>query len=233
MAESGLGGRFWFKAALAGKDTHKMLHTSSYSGIPHILAYMVSSKMFYASALLDAGHGFTSMRKGGRRVSTPKGRKKQPILDLSPIPAHGHSSFQRGKRCGQRTKHSLTRTCSLIAREVSSIRSKGIAQSAPSDIKWAPYNRLHTSNYTRVHYDTVSDVMVMRVNSSPNKFVRVTQKQYNLDMLDILKVAAAEHYAHLTAAPHRTLKALDPKINPDRPPKSYKDARITSNWRRQ
>jgi hypothetical protein len=43
-----------------------------------------------------------------------------------------------------------------------------------------------------------------------------------MDMLDLLKVAAAEHYAHLAAAPHRTLKGLDPKINPDRPPKSYK-----------
>jgi hypothetical protein len=62
---------------------------------------------------------------------------------------------------------------------------------APSDVKWAPNNRLHTSNYTRVHYDTVSDVMFMRVYSSPNTFIRVTQKQYNMDMLDLLEVAAA------------------------------------------
>jgi hypothetical protein len=36
-------------------------------------------------------------------------------------------------------------------------------------------------------------------------------------MLDLLlvKVAAAEHYAHLAAAPHRTLKGLDPEINPE------------------
>jgi hypothetical protein len=79
--------------------------------------------------------------------------------------------------------------------------------------------------------------MVMRVNSSPNTFVWVTQKQYNMDMLDLLKVAAAEHYAHLAAAPHSTLKGLDPTINPDHPPKSYKDAVSckdhTSNGRRQ
>jgi hypothetical protein len=72
------------------------------------------------------------VRKGGRRVSAPQERKKQYILDLrilSPIPARGHSSFQRGKHCGQRTKHSLTNTCSLFAREVSSISSKGINRS--------------------------------------------------------------------------------------------------------
>ncbi len=106
-----------------------MLHTSSGSGRPLILAYMVSSKVFHASALSDAGHGFSSMRKGGKRVNTPQERKKQSILDLSPIPSYGHSSFQRGKQCGQRTKQSLTSTWSLSAREVLSIRSKGIIQS--------------------------------------------------------------------------------------------------------
>jgi hypothetical protein len=49
-------------------------------------------------------------------------------------------------------------------------------------------------------------------------------------MLDFLKVAAAEHYAHLAAAPHSTLKGLDPKINPDLPPKSYKHAVSSKQW---
>jgi hypothetical protein len=66
--------------------------------------------------------------------------------------------------------------------------------------------------------------MVLRVNTDPQTYVRVTQKQYNMDMLDLLKVAAEEHYAHLAAASHRILKGLDPEINPDRPPKNYKDA---------
>jgi hypothetical protein len=48
-------------------------------------------------------------------------------------------------------------------------------------------------------------------------YVRFTQKQCNMDMLDVLKVAAAKHYAHLAAALHCTLKELDPQIN-DRPP---------------
>jgi hypothetical protein len=51
---------------------------------------------------------------------------------------------------------------------------------------------------------------------------------WTVDTLDLLKVAAAEHYTHLAAAPHPsrhgTLKELDPEINPDRPPKTYKDA---------
>ena len=64
----------------------------------------------------------------------------------------------------------------------------------------------------------------MQVNSAPKTYAQVTQKQYNINMLDLLNVAAAEHYAHLAAASYRNLKGLDPEINPDRPPKNYKDA---------
>jgi hypothetical protein len=42
---------------------------------------------------------------------------------------------------------------------------------APSDIKWSTYNRLHVSNYTKVHYDPASDIMVMQVNSAPKTYV--------------------------------------------------------------
>ncbi len=37
-------------------------------------------------------------------------------------------------------------------------------------------------------------------------------------------ISTAEHYAHLAAAPHRTLKGLDLEINSESLPKNYKDA---------
>ena len=101
-----------------------LLRTSSGSGRLRTLVYTVSSKMFHASAHSVAGHGFTSMRKGGRRVSTPQERKKQSILDLSPIPAHGHSSFQNGKHYGRRIKRSLMSMCFPSVRGVLLINSR-------------------------------------------------------------------------------------------------------------
>ena len=105
MAESGLGGgvaRGSGSRQPSQVKTYTMLHTNSSSGRPLILAYMMANlKKFHASVLLVAEHGFTSIRKGGRRASTPQERKKQSILDLTPIPAHGHSSFQNGKHYGQ------------------------------------------------------------------------------------------------------------------------------------
>ena len=47
-----------------------------------------------------------------------------------------------------------------------------------SDVKWIPYNQLHISIYTRVHFDLASDLMVMRVNTEANSFTRVTQLKW-------------------------------------------------------
>ena len=35
----------------------------------------------------------------------------------------------------------------------------------PSNVKWVPYNKFHVGNYDKVHYDKISDVVVLRVVS--------------------------------------------------------------------
>jgi hypothetical protein len=45
-----------------------------------------------------------------------------------------------------------------------------ILYQTPSQVKWEPYNKLHVSNYKNVHYDVVSNVMVMQVNTCENTF---------------------------------------------------------------
>jgi hypothetical protein len=48
-----------------------------------------------------------------------------------------------------------------------------------SDVEWVKYYPLHISNYTRVHFDVASDMIVVRVNimMKVNTFSRVTQIQ--------------------------------------------------------
>ena len=99
----------------------------------------------------------------------------------------------------------------------------------PLQFKWTTYNKLHISNYKRVHYDPISDVMVLQVNTEERTFVRVTQKQFNLDMLDLLKAAAVQHQANFAGIQHSSLQGLDPSINPDRPPRNFKDAMSRSD----
>ena len=65
--------------------------------------------------------------------------------------------------------------------------------------------------------------MVLQVNTKENTFVQVTQTQFNIDMLDQLKAATEDQYANMASVDHRKLEGLDPAVNPDHPPKNYKD----------
>ena len=75
MAESGLGGRFWFKAACAGKDARNVTYKQRLGSTPHPTPVcMAMSRTCQDSAHSDAEPGYTSTRKGGRMVSTHPGR---------------------------------------------------------------------------------------------------------------------------------------------------------------
>ena len=103
-------------------------------------------------------------------------------------------------------------------------QSTDILFQTESDVKWIPYNPLHISNYTRVHFDPASDLMVMRVNTETNSFTRVTQNKWIQDKLALANTVIEEQSAYIAGISHRTLKGLPQSVDPDRPPKNYKDA---------
>ena len=99
-----------------------------------------------------------------------------------------------------------------------------------SDVKWIPYNPLHISNYTRVHFDPASDLMVMRVNTETNSFTRVTQLKWIQDKLALANTVIEEQTAYIAGISHRTLKGLPQSVDPDRQPKNYKDTMYKQDW---
>ena len=105
-----------------------------------------------------------------------------------------------------------------VVEQYQSDQSTDILYRSQSNVKWIPYNRLHISNYTRIHYDSASDMMVMRVNTEANTYTRVTQHQWLMEKLDLSKAVLEEQQANLAGISHSTLKGLPTSIDPDRPP---------------
>jgi len=95
-----------------------------------------------------------------------------------------------------------------------------------SDVKWEPHNKLHVANYDKVHYDTKSDVVVLKIMSKENTFTRAIQGKWLNDKIALGRVSDMEvktpMYAFNAGVMHRSLKGLDPRINPDKPPRSFK-----------
>ncbi len=94
-----------------------------------------------------------------------------------------------------------------------------------SGVKWVVYNELHVGNYSEGHHDKVSDVIVLRVNSQENTFTRVLMHKWVLDQMELLEqVHYREIQANFAEITYRPLRGLDPRINPDKPPRNHKEA---------
>ncbi len=69
--------------------------------------------------------------------------------------------------------------------------------------------------------------MVMWVNTEVNTYSRVAhdaQRQCLVDKVSLEAARTEELHANFAGISHRTLKGLPPSIDPDRPPKNFKDA---------
>ncbi len=55
---------------------------------------------------------------------------------------------------------------SIVDKFQHSKNSCDILYQTPSEVKREPYNKLHVSNYKKVHYAVVSDVIIVRTPSS-------------------------------------------------------------------
>ncbi len=50
-----------------------------------------------------------------------------------------------------------------------------------SDVTWVPYNKVHVGNYEKVHYNTMSDVVVLKVMSKESTYTRAIQGKWLRD----------------------------------------------------
>ena len=77
------------------------------------------------------------------------------------------------------------------------------------------------ANYQKVHYDTKSDVVVLKIMSKDNTFTRAIQGKFLSDQVALGRVINMEYktpmYAFNAGVKHRSLKGLDSRINPDKP----------------
>ncbi len=86
------------------------------------------------------------------------------------------------------------------------------------------YNKLHPGNYSKVHHDKVSDVIVLQANAQENTFTRVLMHDWVLDKLELEQVHNWEIQAIFSEISHRPPRGLDLRINLDKQPRNYKEA---------
>jgi hypothetical protein len=60
-------------------------------------------------------------------------------------------------------------------------------------VTWVPYNKLHASNYRKVHNDKMSDVVVLKVESQKNTYTQAIKRKYLADSNELLRTWEKEN----------------------------------------
>ena len=74
-----------------------------------------------------------------------------------------------------------------------------------SDVIWVTYNKLHVSNYRKVHHDKMSDVIVLKVESQKNTYTRAIMSKFLADSKELLRIRDKEKnpiHAHFAGITH-------------------------------
>ena len=74
-----------------------------------------------------------------------------------------------------------------------------------SNVTWVPYNKLHVSNYRKVHHDKMSDVVVLKVESQKNTYTRAILSKFLADYNELLRIRDKENnpiHAHFAGITH-------------------------------
>ena len=230
MAELGMGGRFWFKSALqvAAWDASNATYKERIGTTPwrRMHGEMRDVSRFRAFGCRAWVHLNKDRRENGKH--TPRAVE---AINLGFEPNTSAYTFfipetqkLMSSNQGRFDESVFPFRKKQMVEQFKSDNATDILFTHASDVNWIPYNKLHVADYKRVHYDSTSDIMVMRVQSKDNTFTRVTQLKWCMDKLDLDKAQQEEHQANFAGSTYRTLKGLPTSINPDRPPRNFKDA---------
>ena len=193
MVESGLGGQFWFSAMMAAKDARNATYKDRIKTTPWML--MHGTKQDVSKFRAFGCRAYVYLNEERRARGKHVARAVEAIY-LGFATDHNMSAYKffipEGRKlmlCNQARFDELLfpiRKQSIIEQDKDDRRTNTLTRDATGS-KWVPYDTLlATSAYEKVHYDTVSDVLVLRLKGQANTFTKVTQMQYFQDSPEVI-----------------------------------------------
>ena len=225
MAESGCCGKFWFRAAVHGKDARNVTYSSRIDSTPHMK--MFGKPKDVSSFKAFGCECYMYLNKERRQLGKHTARGQAMI----------HMGFSSDDNTSGWKLYDPVKNKFYISNQVRfneqvfPMRSEeAIAQHADSSLSdilvyqtrgiWIPYDRdASPTLYSAVKHDRVTDELILRRTDKDNTFCRTTHSEYLKDML-------AKQYAMLSETTQANRKGWTAQttIDYDRPPRSYRDA---------
>ena len=218
MAESGLTGKFWFRALITSVDArnatyHARIKTSLYKAI-----YDKTQNLSKFRALGCRAYMYLNDERRPPGKHVPRAREGINLGFATDCNTSGYMIYfpDTGKTLisNQVRFNELEyplRKESIIDKHVESISTDILR--VESAKKWVDYDPTHAQGpYKTIHHDSVSDELILELTRKPGTYISTTQCDYFQDMLKVQRAYVAKIYE----------EPLD--VNVNKPPKSFKDA---------
>ena len=222
LAESGLGGKYWFRSLVSAKDARNATYHARIKTTPHYFIFGKPKNVSKFRAFGCRAYPYLNedWRENGKHVLRAAeginlGFDTNSSGYVIHVPSTGKTYVTNNVRFDE--YHFPYRKKEVIDQHVKSELERLLRVDSP--ITWEPYSVDRREVYEKVFHDPTSDDLVMRVTDKKDTFVRIPQMQYLSDILHTQRAMVAKIAEENAKADEKS-----PVIDYNRPPKNYKDA---------
>jgi hypothetical protein len=168
MVESGFWGKFWFRAAVAGKDARNSIFMERIKTLPHNAIYGEPKDVsrFRAFCCKAVAYLNKDHQENGKHIA--RGIDAVNLGFASNTSAY---IFYIPERKTLITTNQVKfdesefpfRKAKMVEQYLSDNSTDILFQSA-ADVTWVTYNKFHVGDYEKAHHDKISDVVVLQIN---------------------------------------------------------------------
>ena len=232
MAESGLGGRFWFSAATCGKDCRNVTYKERIKSTP--CGFLYGEKKDVSKFRPFGCRGYMWLNKERRE----KGKTAPRAIEVINLGFASDLNTSAYKVYVEKTGQILTsnqlefdeglfpyRKEEMISRLDEGDSEIDILYKASTPIRWLTYTSdLHLATFKKVHMGS-DRLLILQAPNDPAAYLKIDQETF---FRNLLSTATIHEKARMASAHDRgnltRVKGLPDSIDPTKPPKNFRDA---------
>ena len=240
MAESGMGGQFWFSATMNGVNCRNATYKKRLGTTPHEKVYGTKKDVskFRPFGCRVYMHLNKERREKGRHA--PKGVEAINLGFATDCNTSGYKFYIEGTRkiitSNQGKFDELVypyRNRNMIDKHIDDLSNIDVLTLDQGGITWVNYSEdMDLNQYEKVHSGGSSDSYILRSKSDPQMYMGIRREDFFKSLLhkraDELLVKARALVAgmeeEISPRGIARVKGLPEGIDPSKPPKNFKDA---------
>ena len=225
MAESGMTGRFWFRALVASRDARNATYHERVKTTPYMAVYDKPKDVSKFRGFGCRAYMYLNEDRRGNGKHLPRAREGIHLGFASDSNTSGYVIYfpETGKTC---ISNQVRFDELYYPNRKQAIVDKHVEDEATNILRvetsknWEPYDKNRPSSYYRkVHYVMDSDQLTLEVVGKPNTYAMTTQYQYFQDLL-------GEHRAYVAHIQDASSSGngAQPGVDLNKAPRSFRDA---------